>query len=358
MPYEEYFKAATEALLIINREGQILELNPKAAEIFGYGPEELVGKSVELLLPERFRHRHREHRQRYIAAPSSRPMGLGLDLVGRRKDGSEFFTEVSLTYARGTERGDLVVAAIADISERLELEHEARRAETLASLGTIAAGIAHDLNNPLSVILSRAELLLTADGSPLPESAREDISVMRRHALRASRIVGEFLQLARPNSRVSSSVDLNELVKRVLLLLSERMRRSKIEIVSVLEERLPRTLGDATSLERVVINLLTNARDAMPDGGVVSIETGISAENPLSLRLTVTDTGKGIPPEALGKIFDLLYTTKSHGTGLGLWLSRRIVEEHKGKITVRSDQGRGATFIVTLPAAATDKSKI
>jgi PAS domain S-box-containing protein len=356
MPYEDYFKAATEALLIIDRGGQILELNPKAAEIFGYGLEELVGKSVELLLPERFRHRHIEHRQRYIAAPCSRPMGLGLDLIGRRKDGSEFFIEVSLTYARGTERGDLVVAAIADISERIELEHEARRAETLASLGTIAAGIAHDLNNPLSIILSRSELLLTGDGSPLPESVREDISVMHSHARRASRIVEEFLQLARPSPRISSSVDLNDLVKRGLLLLGEQMRRSRIEIVSLLEERLPRMLGDAISLERVVINLLTNARDAMPDGGVVSIETGIASENPPLLCLTVTDTGKGIPPEALGKVFDLLYTTKSHGTGLGLWLSRRIVQEHKGKITVRSDQGRGATFIVTLPAADMDKS--
>ena len=140
---------------------------------------------------------------------------------------------------------------------------------------------------------------------------------MHRHAGRASRIVEEFLQLARPSPRVSSSVDLNELVKRVLLLLSEQMRRSRIEIVSVLEESLPRTLGYATSLERVVINLLTDARDAMPDGGVVSIETGIAAENPLSLRLTVTDTGKGIPPEAIGKIFDLLYTTKSHGNRPG-----------------------------------------
>src|SRR5271163_2025096 len=140
MPYEEYFKAASEGLIIVGRNGLIIEANARTERLFGYARDELVGQPVELLLPEQLRELHRKHRDTYFAAPRNRSMGAGLNLAGRRKDGSEFPVEISLTYARGTQRGDLVVAAVIDITERLALEGEARQAETSALLGTIAAG--------------------------------------------------------------------------------------------------------------------------------------------------------------------------------------------------------------------------
>jgi PAS domain S-box-containing protein len=216
MPYEEYFKEASESLIIVDRNGLIIEANAKTEQLFGYLPDELVDQPIEMLVPEQLRELHRQHRDRYYAAPCSRAMGVGLSLVGRRKDGSEFPVEVSLTNARGTSRGDLVVAAVTDISQRLALEHEARRMETISSLGTVAAGIAHDLNNPLQIICSRAELL-QADQT-LTREACEDLAVMQRHAQRASRIVNEFMQLSRHSKKSTEPIDINRLVANTLIL--------------------------------------------------------------------------------------------------------------------------------------------
>lgn len=347
MPYKKYFEAASEGLIIVSRDGRILEANPKTEELFGYRQAELEGQPVELLLPARLRELHQRDREGYFAAPRSRSMGIGLNLLARRKDGTEFPVEVSLTYASATERGDVVVAAIIDISERLTLERSARTTETVASLGTFAAGIAHDLNNPLQIVLSRGEMLLS--GPDLEPEVREDLSVLHRHAQRAARIVEEFLQLSKQRMKTVKLVDLNILVERALLLTREQLRKDGVQIDLRLDRNLPPVMADATALERVLINLLTNAHDAMPDGGAVKIESGLLSERRGWLYLTVADNGAGIRPEHIGRIFELLFTTKPEGTGFGLWLSRRIVREHNGRIEVQSEPGKGTVFKLTLP---------
>lgn len=351
MPYEAYFNSASEGLVVVDRDGRIAEPNAAAERMFGYSRDELIGQPVEMLLPERLREQHRAHRDGFMRAPHSRPMGIGLNLAARRKDGSEFPVEVSLTYAPGTRRGDLVVAALIDITERLALEREARRADTLASLGTIAAGIAHDLNNPLSVILARAELLLAMPPEALTrEQIGEDLAVIRRQAERAGRIVQQFLELSRQGSKPPAPLNLNELVERVLLLIGEQMRKGGVNVDTNLDWSLPVILGDAVALERVLINLLTNACDAMGAGGAVTIASGPIAGRPGWVRLSIADNGDGIEAAVLSKIFDLLYTTKPGGSGLGLWLSRRIVQEHRGTIEAASKPGHGATFTISVPA--------
>jgi PAS domain S-box-containing protein len=351
MPYQEYFKSSSESLIIVDRGGRIVEANPRAGETFGYAQDELVGQPVETLLPQRLRQLHRSHVSRFFAAPRTRAMGQGMNLVARRKDGDEFPVEVSLTYAHGTSRGDLVVAAVIDISQRLALEREARQAETLTSLGALAAGIAHDLNNPLQVIRSLSEFLLDSPDSTPASEMRDDLAAIRRQVERAGKIVDEFLELSRQREKILAPFDLNGLVERALLLVGGQMRKGGIRVETALEENLPEIMGDATALERVLINLLTNAYDAMRDGGdAVTIASGAVSERPGWIYLSVTDDGPGIGAEALGRIFDLLYTTKSGGTGLGLWLSRRIVQEHRGKLEVKSGPGAGAVFTITLPA--------
>lgn len=352
MPYEAYFRAASEGLIIVDGRGFVVEANPRASQLFGYADgADLVGQPIEVLIPQRLVEEHLKHRRRYEMAPHSRPMGVGLNLVAQKKDGTEFPVEISLTYAIGTKRGDVIVAAITDISERLALEREARRAETLTSLGVAAAGIAHDLNNPLGVILSRIELLTATAGESLsPKTVGEDLDVIHRQASRASRIVSGFLELSRHGRKLGAAVNLNDVVDRALLLMREEMRKRGVLVRSHLDLGLPAMRGDAVALERVIINLLSNARDAMADGGVVTIETARPDDSPDWLRLSVADDGPGIPAKALDKIFNLLYTSKPGGTGLGLWLSRRIIQEHKGKIKVRSEMGKGANFILTFPA--------
>lgn len=349
MPYEGYFKAASESLVIVDRTGKILEANPKTAEVFGYRLDELVNQPIELLLPEPLRDIHRGHREDYFRMPRSRSMGTGLHLVARRKDGTEFPVEVSLTYAPATSRGNLVVAAVVDTTDRLMLELAARRTETLTSLGTFAAGIAHDLNNPLQIVLSRGEMLLAVPD--LAPEAREDLDMLYRHAQRAARIVEEFLRVSQRQVKTVDLLDINTLVERTLLLARGQMRKDGVEIEVHLEKDLPPIMGDATALERVLINLLTNARDATPSGGVVKIETGLLSDRPGWLYFTVADNGTGIHPDHIGKIFDLLFTTKPGGSGFGLWLSRRIIQESNGKIEVQSELGKGTRFTITLPAA-------
>jgi PAS domain S-box-containing protein len=358
MPYEEYFKAAGESLIVADRVGTIIEVNPKTNEVFGYKRAELVGQPVEILLPTRFQAAHRGHVAAYFDIPRTREMGLGLNLVGRRKDGSEFPVEVSLTYAPNTARGDVVVAAVVDITQRLAMDREARRAEALTSLGTMAAGIAHDLNNPLQIISSRVDLMLQSISEMNSSELEEDLAVIRRHARRATRIVDEFLRVFRQEEKRMVPLDLNQVVHGMLLLVRVPLQDAQIEVESNLASNLPLVLGDPTAIERILINLVTNATDAMPNGGTLKIETGGGDLRPGWVHIRITDTGKGIDADSLKKIFDLAYTTKGEGSGLGLWLCKRVVHEHNGRIDVHSEIGKGTSFTIAIPPAEDSKQKI
>jgi signal transduction histidine kinase len=179
---------------------------------------------------------------------------------------------------------------------------------------------------------------------------REDHATIQRQAQRASRIIEEFLELSREREKVLAPIDINGLVDRALQLIGEQMRRSGINLETRLDRSLPEISGDGVALERVLINLLTNAHDALPQGGNVTIATGLLGDEQQWQHLTVADNGPGIHPDNVGKVFDLLYTTKSSGSGLGLWLSRRIIQEHNGRIDVQSELGKGTTFTIRLPA--------
>lgn len=349
-----YFDSAQWGIISVDRDGLIRRANPKAQELFGYTSEELEGQSIDILIPDRIRARHADHRRNYFAAPRNRPMGIGMDLIARRKDGSEFPVEVSLHLIK-TETGGIVSAFISDISERLKLEREARRGETLTALGAVAAGVAHELNNPLAVVSSRIELMMQTGASELSPQMREDLEVVRRNASRASQIASELLNSARQRRLERQPVNLNDLINETTLLFREQFRRDAIALKVSADEALPAVKGDRSALGQVLINLLTNARDALGANGEIRISAAAAPDRPGFVQLRVEDSGPGIPPEAKAKIFDIFYTTKNNGTGLGLWLSRRIVLEHQGLIEVESEPGRGTAFTITLPAAPGDK---
>ena len=244
------------------------------------------------------------------------------------------------------------VLLIEDITERVGIERAARQAEKLAALGTLAAGLAHELNNPIGVISTRAELMqLDAEARPLPADVREDLHVIHRHAQRVARIAQGLLSFSRHSSGAHGRVDLNRLVDETLLLIEKQIVRDGIALRRALAPGLPPVWGDANALQQVVMNLLTNARDAVRRGGEIAIETAPAAEPPGGVRLVVRDTGPGIPPEDLPRIFDPFFTTKAEGTGLGLSISYGIVREHRGTVDVRSRPGEGTTFVLTFHGA-------
>ena len=346
-----FFECATEGIVAVNRGGKIVLANPRAETLFGYERDELVGQRLEVLIPDRVRHLHGPYQADYFARPRTRPMGLGLTLTGRRKDGTELPIEVSLTHLPN-EAGGLAMAFVTDISERVARERQARHVEKLAALGSLAAGIAHELNNPIGIILSRLELMLMEiQEQPHAVEAVTDLQVLHRHAQRLSRIARGLLSFGRQRQRDPQPLDLSEVVEDTLLLAGKQLSREGIHVRTALDSRLPRILGDPTALEQVVMNLLFNARDAMPTGGVVEIETSTDPARPEAIRLVVSDTGNGMSPEILAKLSEPFFTTKPDGTGLGLSVSYTIIREHGGTVHVRSEPGRGTTFTILFPAA-------
>ena len=348
-------ESATEGIVLIDRAGRITLVNAAGERMFGYTRAELLGQPLEILLPARVRSGHLGHRTGYFAEPRVRPMGIGLDLAGCRKDGTEFPVEISLSHVAAAD-GGVAIAFITDITERKRAETQLQRQrdvlyqnEKLASLGTMAAGIAHEMNNPLGIITTRIEvMLMDAEDQHLPPQVVEDLQVLHRASQRVARIAASLRSFARhtPGDRVP--LDLNTVVDESLLLMQKPLAADNIQILSRLDRALPPILGDATTLHQVLMNLLTNAREAMPEGGQIRIETA-AAERPGWIRLLVTDTGSGIPAEEISKIFDPFFTTKRTGTGLGLSVTYGIIQEHGGTVDVQSRPGEGTTFILSFP---------
>jgi len=240
------------------------------------------------------------------------------------------------------------VLLVEDITEHVGLERSARQGEKMAAVGTLAAGVAHELNNPIGIICSRIELmLLDAESQPVHEELRRDLEVLHRHAQRVARIVLGLLSFARQAPAEQGPVDLNRVVEDTLLLVDKQIAREGIAIVRRLAPGLPAVWGDANALQQVVMNLVTNAREALGSRGEVAIETEPRAG---SVRLTVRDNGPGISQETRARIFDPFFTTKPRGTGLGLSISYGIVCDHRGTIEVESQPGQGTAFVVTFPS--------
>ena len=339
-----YFESSVEGIISADSDGMIRQLNPRAHELFGYHEMELIGQPIEVLLPQRFRERHQAHRSAFFAAPRSRVMGRGMEIAGRRKDGSEFPAEISLNVVH-THRGKLVIAFVTDITERRAMERQARRNETVDALAAVAAGIAHELNNPLAVMASRIELMLASD-QDLSDQTRDDLLVLQKNIERASRISHNMLSLARQRPSGRHPVDMNVAVEDAMLIVGAEAHGA-IRYETQLDRSLPPVMAEPTGVEQVLINFILNARDA--GARRIRIETMPAPGRPGHLRLSVSDDGAGIDSSVLGRLFEPFFTTKAKGTGLGLWLSQRIVQDHGGSIAVESVAGKGATFTITLP---------
>jgi two-component system NtrC family sensor kinase len=252
--------------------------------------------------------------------------------------------------------GGFAIAFITDITERKRVEAQLLQqreavfqSEKLAALGRLVAGVAHEMNNPLGIISSRLELMLMeAEEQGLAPAVVDDLKVLHRNTLRAARIARSLRSFARQAPGEHVAVDLNVVVEETLLLMDKTLATADIRVRLALDRALPAIRGDAGALHQVLLNLLTNAREAMAEGGEITIETAGSTP-PGQLRLVVRDTGPGIAARDLPNIFDPFFTTKVEGTGLGLSISYGIVQDHHGTIEAQSGQGEGTTFVLTFP---------
>jgi two-component system, NtrC family, sensor kinase len=209
------------------------------------------------------------------------------------------------------------------------------------------------MNNPLGIITSRIEImLLDAEEQNLPPQVLEDLQVLHRATQRVARIAANLRSFARQAPREHTRIDLNAVVAETLLLMRKPLEADGIVLVTSLDPSIDAILGDAGTLQQVLLNLVTNAREAMAGrGGEIRIETGIVAERPRWVRVVIADTGPGISAEELSKVFDPFFTTKTTGTGLGLSVSYGIVQDHHGTVDVQSVPGKGTTFALAFPTA-------
>ena len=337
--FRTLFRAAPDAVLTVLESGRIREANDAVQDLVGMQPVQLVGRMLEeLVLPE-----DRSH----LA-----------DQVARVKDGEEARFEVRVWHgdtvriaslaARMLPEADppqmLVVGR--DMTADREMRARLAESERLASAGELLAGVAHEVNNPLSTISAFAQIL---ERDQLTESQRESVEVIRSETMRASQVVRDLLTFARRSEGEVGSICLNELVERTMRLRTHDLKSRGVACECALEEDLPYVTADARQIQQVLLNLLTNASQAMTPagGGSLRIETRSERDQVL---LDVTDSGPGIPPDVRAHIFEPFFTTKPDGTGLGLSVSYGIIAAHGGTITIPRSTAEGTTFRVALPA--------
>ncbi len=380
-------EAAPDAIIGVTADGRIALLNAQTERLFGYRRDELLGQSVDILVPERIRAAHPGHRLHYFSSPLPRPMGAGVALAAVRKDGSEFPAEISLS-ALETDQGVIVSAAVRDVSERLQAQAERERlaaqaerdaaerrlqhTRRLESLGQLAGGVAHDFNNILAVIASYTELLTETLQSPVPApeeltAARADLAQIGRATERATRLTKQLLAFGRREITQTQVLSLNHVVGDVEQML-RRTLGEHIHLITHLDRELWPVCVDPSQFEQILLNLAVNARDAMPSGGTLSIDTSnteldeddVADRTELSpgryVRFRVSDTGSGMPPEVADRAFEPFFTTKPQGAGTGLGLATvyGIATASGGHVRLFSEAGIGTTITLFLPASDAD----
>lgn len=336
--------AAVDGIIAIDTAGTILELNPAALKIFGYEAHELLGKNVKVLMPQPFRDEHDGYVDRYLRTGERRIIGIGREVRGRRKDGSVF--PQSLGVAEATLGGKRVFTGIVrDLGLLREAEERAHQAEQLAALSTITAGIAHDVGTPMTTIMGYAELLeMSAPDAKSRNRAHHIVDQVRR----VTDLLQTLLNIARPRRAEPEKIGVADVLDHSVDFFREKLKGRGIVVEREYAAR-PTVVADRDRLEQVFLNLIVNAADAMPSGGTLSVR--IERQDPEFVEIAIEDTGVGIAPRELERIFDAFYTTKERGkgTGLGLLVSQRIIREHGGTLRVESEVGKGTRFTLTLP---------
>ncbi|WP_051182921.1 ATP-binding protein [Desulfocurvibacter africanus] len=337
----EVVSSLPAALLVLDPQGRISLANESAEELFGTRHCELVGRPVQEVLPAELGRLLDDTGATHSAEAIERELDATIPGRGR--------VPVSASVSRiVTEDGHGVgtVLTLRDLSEIRQLQEELRRKEKLAAVGRLAAGVAHEIRNPLSSIKGFATYFggLFEEGSENKESAR----IMIREVDRLNRVITELLEYTRPMEIKPAAVDVTDLVAHSLRLVREDARVSGVDVRYTPNGPLPARL-DPDRISQALLNLLLNAIQAMDTGG--ALDVGLARKG-RHLTISVRDTGKGIAPEDVGRIFDPYFTTKPKGTGLGLAIVQKIVEAHGGEIAVESEPGQGSTFTMMLPDQA------
>jgi two-component system sensor histidine kinase PilS (NtrC family) len=335
------FHSVGSGLIALDRTGKITAFNRAAEEITGRRAEETVGQPWETVLG-----RSIASEQIWASVSTESRQVRRFETLIRRQDGRQVPLGISfwpLTSGEGTLVG--VIGVCQDLTEIKQMEQRMRQADRLAMLGRLATNIAHEIRNPLASLSGAIEVL--ARDLPQDESRGHLMEIVLRESDRLNRILKEFLEYARPAPLAPMPVNMVEILDEVLLLLEHRAHGAPLKVVREYMDRVPAYL-DPQQMRQAIWNLCLNAVEAMPEGG--ELRVAVRTRPGRRLEVEVGDTGSGIAPEDLPHIFEPFYSSKAGGSGLGLALVHRVVQDHGGEIEVRSTPGAGTTFILSLPS--------
>jgi PAS domain S-box-containing protein len=361
-------ETAVDGVIMIDGNGRVLMFNPACEKLFGYEAEEVIGQNVSMLMPRPYREENDTYLSNFHQTGEKKIIGIGREVTGQRQDGSTFPMDISVGEATHGDGESIFVGIIHDLTERKQTEAQLMQAQKMETVGQLSGGIAHDFNNLLTVVVGNAEVLSES------LRARPDLQHLADSIVaageRGAELTQRLLAFSRRQTLQPADIDCNALVRGMEKLL-RRMLPEAISVRTILDADVRTAYADPGQLENAILNLAINARDAMSDGGTLTITT---ANVPLDERyrdlhpevnpgeyvmVSVTDDGSGMPKEVLDHVFEPFFTTKEVGKGSGLGLSMvyGFVKQSNGHVAIYSEPALGTTVRIYLPAVATSADK-
>lgn len=337
-------ESAVDGIVVIDARGRIETFNRAAERLFGYTAAEVMGRNVNVLMPSPHREEHDRYLAAYLTTGVAKIIGIGREVIGRRKDGSTFPVYLSVgEMSIGGERK--FTGFIHDLSARVKVAEQLREQAALVRLGEMASVIAHEVKNPLAAVRGAIQVI----GKRLPAAGREAVVVedIIERIDGLNQLVNDLLLFARPPRPKPTEVDVSALISATALLIGEEAAHRDVQVV--IAGSAPTIMADAELLKIVFLNLFINSAHAMRGKGVITVSL-TTAED--AIEIAISDAGPGIPPDIRARLFTPFVTTKSRGTGLGLSTVKRLVEAHAGQIGVECPPGGGTTISITLPRTA------
>lgn len=336
---ENILDSIADGVITVNTEGRITTINPAAQEMTGYLPEELIGKLYREIFCD-----GKRFNSMLLDTLATGAKHIALETEYPVKNASIY---ISISTSRLKDSNGQLIGAVVvfkDLTEKHRLEEQVRRADRLASLGEMMAGIAHEIRNPLTSIKGFVQYLQELDSEA---ERREYMPVIVKEVDRVNRVIDELLCFARPNLSEYQTLDINELIANTLFLVKNKTTKHRVEFEVQLADQLPPVEVDAGQIRQVLLNLMINSIQAIPDKGTVAIRTW--QKTPETVAIEIQDDGPGIKEEDMAKIFDPFFTTKPAGTGLGLSIVQRIVAAHRGSIKITSEPNVCTSVVIELP---------